>query len=246
MLRDPIRTVLVPVDFGPASGQALALAGFLASASGARLVALHAESFELPPYFTLQQIGRYEAELALARERAVEHLREFVAGHTDWSADCVVTEERPAEAIAAAASDADLVIMGTHGRRGPGRWWLGSVAERVVRTSTVPVLVLHEGVDLESPAEVLSRVVVAGLHGPVPEPVVQWARGLVGRFQGELTMLGALERCGTDALSDATLVIVSLPAAGSLGSSAAQDAGPMLRACLRPVLFVRSLPGVPS
>jgi nucleotide-binding universal stress UspA family protein len=40
---------------------------------------------------------------------------------------------------------ADLIVMGTHGRRGMARAILGSVAEQVIRTSTVPVLVVHGG-----------------------------------------------------------------------------------------------------
>jgi nucleotide-binding universal stress UspA family protein len=39
--------------------------------------------------------------------------------------------------------DANLIVIGTHGRRGLARALLGSVAENVIRTSTVPVLVIH-------------------------------------------------------------------------------------------------------
>jgi len=51
----------------------------------------------------------------------------------------------PREAILAAAEDlsADLVIMGTHGRRGIARALIGSVAEAIVRASTIPVLTVH-------------------------------------------------------------------------------------------------------
>ena len=240
MLRDPIRTVLVPVDFGPASAQAVALGGFLASAVDATLRVLHAEAFDVPPYFTLPQIARYEAELEAARAGALDYLRQFVASHTEWSAECAVVEERPAEAIAAAASRADLVIMGTHGRRGPGRWWLGSVAERVVHASEAPVLVLHEGVAIDAPAEVWSRVAVVGLGHDVTAPALAWTRALVGRFQGDVTSVGTLDACRPDMLSDASLIVVELPAPASVAASAAQDAGAVLRACPRPVLFVRS------
>jgi nucleotide-binding universal stress UspA family protein len=43
----------------------------------------------------------------------------------------------------AAEQNADLIVMGTHGRRGLPRAILGSVAERVIRTSSVPVLTVH-------------------------------------------------------------------------------------------------------
>ncbi|KAA1014302.1 universal stress protein [Paraburkholderia panacisoli] len=48
---------------------------------------------------------------------------------------------------------ADLVVMGTHGRRGLRRMVIGSVAERVVRYATCPVLLIREPVDKEDPTE---------------------------------------------------------------------------------------------
>jgi nucleotide-binding universal stress UspA family protein len=53
----------------------------------------------------------------------------------------------------AADEQADLIVVGTHGRRGVSRALIGSVAERVVRTATVPVLVLHA-----APAKVIGLV----------------------------------------------------------------------------------------
>jgi nucleotide-binding universal stress UspA family protein len=46
-------------------------------------------------------------------------------------------------ALAAEASEADLIVMGTHGRRGVRRLLLGSVAETVARTVSLPVLLVH-------------------------------------------------------------------------------------------------------
>jgi len=51
----------------------------------------------------------------------------------------------PAEAVVEAAEAFDLLIVATHGRRGLAHLWLGSVAEKIVRASPVPVLVLHLG-----------------------------------------------------------------------------------------------------
>ena len=55
----------------------------------------------------------------------------------------IVTQGRPADAILdyAEKNGIDLIVMSTHGRSGPSRWAFGSVADKVVRSSIVPVLV---------------------------------------------------------------------------------------------------------
>ena len=50
------------------------------------------------------------------------------------------------------ARNADLIVMGTHGRRGLSRLFLGSVAEKVVRISPVPVLTIRGPLDGDKPA----------------------------------------------------------------------------------------------
>lgn len=60
------------------------------------------------------------------------------------NAQSVIIEGKPAESIAdyATNNNMDLIIMSTHGRSGPSRWAFGSVADRVVRSSRVPVLIV--------------------------------------------------------------------------------------------------------
>ena len=137
----PPKTVLVAVDFGDASARALAIGGVVASAFDARLRALHAERFEPPPYFTLAQIAGLEAERRVGQAAATDHLARFAAEASAYRVESLVVDEPAVEAILSGAATADLIIAGTHGRRGPGRWWLGSVAERVVHAATIPVLV---------------------------------------------------------------------------------------------------------
>jgi nucleotide-binding universal stress UspA family protein len=74
------------------------------------------------------------------------------AAAADVPCETAVLRGRPAEVITdyAAEHDMDLVVMGTHGRHGVQRLLLGSVTERVVRTSTVPVLTVQgDAADIE-------------------------------------------------------------------------------------------------
>jgi nucleotide-binding universal stress UspA family protein len=84
-----------------------------------------------------------KVQALLAREQA---LPERIRGHVRW--------EVPGEEIAQLAADleADLVVVGTHGRRGLSRMLMGSVAEIVVRLAPCPVLVVRPKGVLDVPA----------------------------------------------------------------------------------------------
>lgn len=140
-----IRRVIVAVDLGAASGRAVAIAGTIARRAGAGLLVLHAETFDAPPYFTRSQIDQLVEERDALHERAQRAVAAFAREHTDTPFDVVIEGRAPADAVLAQASSADLVVMGTHGRRGPQRWWLGSVAERVRVATSTPLLVVPEG-----------------------------------------------------------------------------------------------------
>jgi nucleotide-binding universal stress UspA family protein len=78
----------------------------------------------------------------------------------------------PAEVILAEASEpGDLVVISTHGRSGVDRWFLGSVADAVVRHGDIPVLVVRSWVTLDKPeyAET-TPLVVAGIPAVIPVP----------------------------------------------------------------------------
>jgi nucleotide-binding universal stress UspA family protein len=79
-------------------------------------------------------------------ERAVERLRERAEEAGIDDVRTVVVEGVPHRTILdyAGDHDVDLVVMGTHGRTGLDRYLLGSVTERVVRQSDVPVLTVRE------------------------------------------------------------------------------------------------------
>ncbi len=160
-----IQRILVPVDFGEASAAAVTLAGTLADGCGARLTLLHAESADAPMYFTREQVDALAAQRRQHKEQARRYLAEFGHKHTDVPFLAEIAMRTPMDAIAEAAVDADLVVLGTHGRTGPSLWWLGSVAERVLRDLTTPVLVVHGADAAKGPIAKLGVYAAPGLKG---------------------------------------------------------------------------------
>jgi nucleotide-binding universal stress UspA family protein len=86
----------------------------------------------------------------IAEEQARRDLDEFLARHgkdIDQRIDLHVFHKDPTSAILdfAAKHGTSLIVMGTHGRTGASRLFMGSVAERVVRGAPCPVLTVHDG-----------------------------------------------------------------------------------------------------
>ena len=89
----------------------------------------------------------WEAVSGLLQEEGNQALDAVRDAADDITVEGKITEGAPSREIVnyADAEDIDLIIMGTHGRGGLGRLLLGSVAERVVRTATVPVMTIRVG-----------------------------------------------------------------------------------------------------
>ncbi len=138
--------LLVPTDFSVAAETALDHALSLAAALGAKVYLLHA--YELPiigfPDGTLVPSAEIASRIVNAAQK---ELADCVAKRKESRVTIVpmLKQADAREAILAAVQDisADLVIMGTHGRRGIARALIGSVAEAVVRVCPVPVLTVH-------------------------------------------------------------------------------------------------------
>lgn len=142
-----IETILVPTDFSPDATTALETAKGLARQLGCRIVLLHAYRVDLP--HSTPDLGggfvlpdRFYEELGRSATKKVEELAEGVA-KDGISASGIAVEDRPASAILDAAKriPADLIVMGSRGLTGLAHVLLGSVADRVIRQSTCPVLV---------------------------------------------------------------------------------------------------------
>lgn len=136
--------ILVPTDFEKASAGALEVATSLAQSFGARLTLLHV--WEIPIYPYMDFVLNSEV-IAGVEDAAVKHLAEALAKLRmvlpDASSLLKTGQPGPSIIDAIAELKPDLVVMGTHGRRGVDRALLGSVAEKVVRSSAAPVLTVH-------------------------------------------------------------------------------------------------------
>jgi nucleotide-binding universal stress UspA family protein len=189
----------------------------------------------VPPYYTHDQLASVERTRTAARGEAERYLAAFVSRSLEGAATRLV-EGPPVPAILAATGSADLVVMGTHGRRGPSRWWLGSVAERVVREARVPVLVTRVAPPDAEPERIFSHLVgVAGpeFDGQARHYAERMARSFDGRV-GERTA-SIVDDLLCD--SQASMMVVGL--GRHHGHSWFGDvAERLVRVCTLPMLFV--------
>jgi nucleotide-binding universal stress UspA family protein len=148
-----IEHILVPHDFSETAENALSFALSLAEKLGSRVTILHV--FE-PPAYAFPEGPTLTPDIAVQIEKAAATALEGVAARAKRPGVETGTELRqgsPWREIDAAAREAhaDLIVIGTHGRRGLARALLGSVAEKVVRTAGCPVLTVHAPHAAEAP-----------------------------------------------------------------------------------------------
>lgn len=137
--------ILVPTDFSPSSAEAIELAIEMATRFNAELTLLHV--WELPVYPYMELIIN-PAELTSSIEKAAADslatkLKEVQARLPRARSKLAMGIPWRQIVDAINESKADLLVVGTHGRRGVEHALLGSVAEKLVRLSPVPVLTVH-------------------------------------------------------------------------------------------------------
>jgi len=137
--------ILVPTDMSAFSDLALRYALQFAERLGSKITLLHAE--EISWLAEDHPIGYYFENVPEARTTLTKQLHEYAASHVPATAGATTLfeDEAPEEAIVRISGDirADLIVMGTHGRRGIPRAILGSVAEYVLRETDVPVITVN-------------------------------------------------------------------------------------------------------
>jgi universal stress protein A len=130
--------ILFPTDFSPFGAEALRWATALARDSGAKLIIVHVEEPPMAYGGGEMYLGAEQGD----REELRKSLVQVVPADSKVAFEHKLLVGDPATAIVEAADqeNADLIVIGTHGRTGLTRLLMGSVAEAVVRRAKCPVL----------------------------------------------------------------------------------------------------------
>jgi len=203
------RSILVPLDGSPLSEYALPVASDIARRSGAalRLVHVHMPATPAPIYVEgLPVIDERLQSLGKDHERAyLERIRSRIIAEQDLSVTIAVLDPGseagrdatiPDVLVAdASATSTDLIVMTTHGRGGLARFWLGSVADALVRVSRVPILSLRPGEPIPpiDHPPVFRHILIPLDGSALAEQILEPALALGDLMQAAYTLLHVVE-----------------------------------------------------
>lgn len=147
-----IRNILYATDFSERAEYAFHLACALARDYGARLLITHVQ---MPPVMMYGEMGALPPEPLETDEGLKERLVQVRPADMSIACEHFFMTGEPADEIVRLASEkqADIIVMGTHGRRGFGRFLMGSVAEQVVRKAACPVVTIKAPFAAAAPME---------------------------------------------------------------------------------------------
>ncbi len=204
-----IKLILCPIDFSEFSITAYHYALSLAEHYRAKLVAQHiVELSRHPSLGFVVSAGLYDEFRKALHQNAEQELRDFVKQHTRGQIhpELVVQQGAAADDILsfAQAQKADVIVMGTHGRRGFDRLVLGSVTDRVMRRAPCPVLAIskppHDSMAADRQGHHvhhLSRILFCTDFSENSEHALNYAISATAEYDAELTLLHVLEEIPT-------------------------------------------------
>jgi nucleotide-binding universal stress UspA family protein len=199
-----IKLILCPIDFSEFSARAYRHALSVAQHYRAKLVAQHVVELSRYPYADYGACeGDYAAFAQALRKGGEDQLREFMKNHThdEVRPEFAVHQGAAPDCILTFAQEkkADLIVMGTHGRRGYDRLVLGSVTNRVMRTTPCPVLAIcNLSQDSAETVEQnhdhhLNRILFCTDFSENSEQALNYAISATEEYGAELTLLHVVE-----------------------------------------------------
>ncbi|OGU57342.1 MAG: hypothetical protein A2V66_03095 [Ignavibacteria bacterium RBG_13_36_8] len=190
-----IKRILVPIDFSEVSERVVKYALFLAKQYKAKLTLLHAvvlfqeDAEEEKHMHAMEGIinakeskrrKKIDIHIATSRKKGIKINSVMLRGFS--AADVILDHIY--------ANKYDLIVMGTHGRSGFAKWVFGSVAEKIVRHSPVPVVSLHK----EFRKDVVNKVLIPIDFSKFSKHAVNTGTEIAKKFKAELTFLHSVEQ----------------------------------------------------
>jgi nucleotide-binding universal stress UspA family protein len=189
------KQILCPIDFSEPSSRALVYATAFATWYEARLVVLHV----VPPADETEFGLRLDADVQeTRRDEIVAEMHQQIehAGATALSPTLLTERGRAHERIVQCATSlpADLLVVGTHGRGGFNRLLLGSVTEKILRTTPCPVLTVPPSTSATPTTPVVFKQILCPIDfSPSSLKALRYALELGREADGRVTALYALE-----------------------------------------------------
>jgi len=160
--------ILIPLDGSKVAEHVLPYARLLAGALKIPVELLGVMDIDALAHAMDAEAGRYLDSIVIDGIRSSEEYLKAIAGTFDGSAAKYSVEKgKPAEVVIgrAAADKRILIAMATHGRSGIGRWLLGSVAEKVLRGTSNPLLLVRGAEEANTSNEATLKSIVVPLDG---------------------------------------------------------------------------------
>src|SRR4029077_792035 len=215
-----INLILCPIDFSEFSVSAYQHALSVAEHYQAKFVAQHiVELWRHPDAGFVAAAELYEEYSQALRESGKEQMQEFVKKHThdEIQPELVVQVGVAADSILSFAQlqKADVIVMGTHGRRGFDRLMLGSVTDRVMRRAPCPVLAASKPHDSVAAGKErghvhhLSRILFCADFSENSERALKYAISATAEYDAELTLLHVLEGAPSLAKTEEAMAVAA-------------------------------------
>lgn len=189
--------ITVPLDGSPFSEQALPLAASIARHAGAELHAVQVHGGDIPVEFVvgLPSFDWVDDQVRDQERQYLDRVAERLTAN-GLRVRASLLEGKPSEAIVDYITDEaiDLVVMSTHGRSLPSRAWLGSVADRLVRSAPAPLLLIRTAEDdaADQPIEQFRHILVPLDGSELAERVIEHAAALATLFGARCTLFAAV------------------------------------------------------
>lgn len=203
------RTILVPLDGSPVGEQALAAAARLARAVHATVHLAHVHYPNSLTPIVIETLPIIDAKLhSLATQHEQFYLEQIAAAPVMRGIQTATTvlEGEIAETLAAHAQaiQANLIVMTTHGWSGFEHFWLGSVAESLLRMTHTPLWLMRPGEPAQRAAQPLRRILVPLDGSALSEQVLPHAQALASLDDARLILARVMmRRRRREELSDA-------------------------------------------